>query len=613
MRRQVNSGGCRARCGWRTHVRAGGAAAALLLTLAHALLAVPASAQGCPNDAAIERVSIATNGDAGNALSLLPATSSDGCVVAFKSSASNLVSDDRNEKVDVFVRDRGAGTTERVSLSDIPGREANDNSFPPALNGSGRIVAFASLASNILRGDFNMGADVFVYNRDDGTTTNVTLVRDENGDGTLGGGAPDLPPSVSGNGRFVAFSASADFLVPNDNIGHSDVFVYDRDSATTSLISVATVGGQAGRPANADSAGAMISSDGCVVAFTSSATNLVGSDTNEACDVFVRDRCQEITERIAEQRKGVCQGLGFMPAVSADGRLVAFASDANLDGDDGNGVSDVYVRDRGSNTTTRISKGPGGETADGPSQFPSISGDGRFVVFQSAASNLGGDGANGKSQIFVADLSTGELRRVSATSGGEAGNNDSTAPQISADGAIVVFQSDASNLVPDDGNGVTDIFAAINPLGPLGLPTATPTPTGPSPTPTGPTATPTGPTRTPTGPTATPTGPTATPTGPTATPTGGTPTPTRTPTPTGRVPTVSTPTVPPTNTSRPTAGTPTVGSRTPTATIVHSSGGGGCSCRIDPDSGRVADASALPALGVPPLLWVVRRRRRRQQ
>jgi Tol biopolymer transport system component len=613
-RRGTNTRG-RRRLGLCRSVAMAGAAGVLGAGSLYVALAPQPAAGGAPPT--IERVSVASNGDQGNDRSLLPATNADASIVAFKSSASNLVPDDRNQKVDIFVRDRGQQLTERVSVSDIPGTQPNDNSFPPALDHSGNVVAFASLASNILIGDFNLGADVFVYNRVQQTTSVLTLVYDQFGNGRGGGGAPDLRPSVTADGGLIAFTAAADDLVPKDANETNDVFVRSPDGGPVELISVISSGSQAGHSGNGPSAGPAISADGCLVAFYSDASNLVSGDTNGFRDVFVRDRCAGTTERVSvstggEQANRPSQAAGFSVAISADGRFVAFSSDAsNLDEGDDNNTTDIFVRDREAGTTTRISKNQAGDSANGPSQFPGVSGDGRFVVFQSAASNLVDNDTNGRTDIFVVDTTEGSIDRVSLTSSGDQANGDSNSPQISVNGATVVFQSDASNLVPDDTNGVTDCFAAVNPLVRPVTPTITPTSTSTPP----PTVTMTGTMTMTVTPTTTPTTgpgtPTVTPTATmsvTLTPTGLAISPT--PTSTGTHANTATPTP-----SRTITVTPGGGTQTPTATRTSTPGppsgsSGGCSCRID-GTQAPNDWGMIPALGLPLLLWLARNRRRR--
>jgi Tol biopolymer transport system component len=461
-------------------------------------------------------------------------------------------------------------------------------------------------------------------------------VYDQFGDGRGGGGAPDLAPGINADGSLVAFTAGADDLVLTDANETNDVFVRSPNGGPTELISVISFGGQAGHSGNGPSAGPAISADGCIVAFYSDASNLVPSDTNDFRDVFVRDRCNNTTERVSvsssgEQANRPSQAAGFSVAISADGQFVAFSSDAsNLDEGDDNNRTDIFVRDRAAGTTTRVSKSAAGESANGPSQFASISGDGRFVVFQSAASNLVDDDTNGKTDIFVVDRTDGSVKRVSLTTGGEQADGDSNFPQISADGGTVVFQSDATNLVPADTNGFTDCFAALNPLaGPPAPPTDTPTSTE--------TATPistTTPTATET-PTETNTPNPSSSATPTSTPTptfeGVTPTPTSTAPP----PLTGTATVSPTRTDTPTATATPSGVRTGTATATPTErtpsgatvtptrtstvasgggggGGGGCSCRIDGGSGPGSDWGLIPAVGAPLALWATRRRRQRR-
>jgi len=540
------------------------------------LVAPLATALACEPSNGLERISRGLNGQSANDRSLLPAINGDGCVIAFKSYASNLVENDLNEKVDVFALDRNVGAIERVPVRPATGSSGNpnDNSFPPALNFDGTIVAFSSLSNNLTAGDFNTDADVFVYDRPSQTTSILTL-RD---DGELGGGAPDLPPSLSDDGRFVAFSAASEKIVSSDRNQANDVFVYDRDSGGTELISVATAGSDAGRPANRASNGAVISADGCTVAFYSEASNVIAGDRNDVRDVFVRDRCSGASERVSiasdgSEANAASQAAGFQPGISGDGQLVVFGSDAtNLAEGDDNGVADVFLRDRSSQATTRLSRGLNGESANGASQFPAISADGRFVAFQSAASNLVENDTNQRADIFVVELATGLVRRIGADQVEPNGN--STAPQLNADGTIVVFQSDASNLTDDDGNGVGDVFAASNPLSLTPTPTDTVEPTV---------------TETPVPPTATATA------SPTSTRVGA-----ETPLP---------PTLAPSTTRTATVSP----SATPTATGGGNNGNGngggdGCSCRVDPQTGEIPDSAPLAVALLPLGLWMVRRR-----
>ncbi|HEX2214656.1 MAG TPA: Ig-like domain-containing protein, partial [Mycobacterium sp.] len=267
-------------------------------------------------------------------------------------------------------------------------------------------------------------------------------------------GNESMYPTMSADGRFVAFRSGAP-LVPEDSNGASDVFVHDRATGSVSRVSIAT-GGQQG---NHNSSTAEISADGRFVAFGAAASNLVADDTNGAEDVFVHDRVSGETRRVSVATDGT-QGNGgsFHATISADGRRVAFASSAsNLVQNDTNNTVDVFVHDLVDQSTVRVSAG-GSDESNGPSAWPALDGAGRRVVFESSASNLVAGDTNGQRDIFAYDLDTGVTRRVSVTSSGAQGNNFSLWTKISADGGYVVFASQASNLVAGDTNGSLDIF-----------------------------------------------------------------------------------------------------------------------------------------------------------
>ncbi|MBP2235259.1 Tol biopolymer transport system component [Sinorhizobium kostiense] len=267
--------------------------------------------------------------------------------------------------------------------------------------------------------------------------------------------------SFSAHGRYVAFSSDANNLVADDTNGTTDVFVRDLQLGTTIRVSVDSAGNQA----NNYSYSGSISADGRHVAFTSSASNLVAGDTNGFIDVYVRDLQLGTTTRVSVDSSGdeANGDSNFLelPSISADGRYVAFSSEAsNLVAGDTNGVSDIFVRDLHLGTTTRVSVGSVGGQANGGSFEASISADGRYVAFSSDASNLVAGDTNSVEDVFVFDLQRGTTTRVGvAPSGGQA-NNESFLPSISADGRHIAFNSVASNLVADDTNGDVDTFVA---------------------------------------------------------------------------------------------------------------------------------------------------------
>jgi hypothetical protein len=344
-----------------------------------------------------------------------------------------------------------AGTTERVSVDSF-GVQGNYRSFAPSISADGRFVAFSSGASNLVEQDNNGKYDVFVHDRDNGVTERISV--DNQG---VEGNSQSIYPQISASGRFVAFHSDASNLVTNDQNGKYDVFVHDRLNGTTELVSKDS----SGVHGNLSSLSASISTDGRYVAFYSEADNLVGNDGNSAGDIFVRDRISGITERVNVDSFGVEANSWSSNelSISGDGRFVAFFSNAsNLVFHDTNDTGDVFVYDRWNAITERVSIDSSGVEGNSLSSAPRISEDGSIVVFHSTATNLVNGDNNQNSDVFVHDLMTGITRRVSEDIFGEGGNSNSFKPSISADGRFVGFHSVATNLVEGDANEVTDVF-----------------------------------------------------------------------------------------------------------------------------------------------------------
>ena len=313
-------------------------------------------------------------------------------------------------------------------------------------------MAFYSNASNLVEGDSNGFGDVFVHDRVTGETMRVSVASD----GTQGNSMSDTP-SISADGRYVAFSSYASNLVDGDTNGWIDVFVHDRVTGITELVSVASDGTQG----NNYSALPSISTEGRYVTFESVASNLVDGDTNGSYDVFVHDRVTGETQRVSVTSDGT-QGNGwsYFSTISADGRYVAFESEAtNLVDGDTNGFRDVFVHDRVTGETQRVSVASDGTQGNGHSDWlSSISTDGRYVAFESEATNLVSLDTNTAWDVFVHDRVAGETERVSIASNGTQGNDGSYWPSISSDGRYVAFTSDTTNLVDGDTNGFRDVF-----------------------------------------------------------------------------------------------------------------------------------------------------------
>jgi Tol biopolymer transport system component len=396
------------------------------------------------------RVSVSTAGAQANGHSLAAAISADGRYVAFYSSATNLVPGDTNGARDVFLRDTGTGKTTRVSV-DSSGAQANGDSFAPSITADGRYVAFYSDASNLVAGDTNNADDVFVHDTQTGATARVSI----GAGGQADGGS--YSPSISADGRYVAFLSDATNLVPGDTNRLRDVFVHDSVTGATTRVDVSTSGDQAlGGP----SASPVISADGRFVAFSSFAYSLIMVDTNFESDIFVHDMQTGTTTRVSVDDGGFeVDGNSFDPSLSADGRFVAFDSDAfSLVPEDANDSIDVFVYDQATGLQQRVSVDDAGGEADDSSQRPSISSDGRFVAFSSEASNLVPGDTNGSIDDFVHDTISGATTRISVTSSGADSDGDSLRPALSANGHFAAFDSQATNLVGGDTNGFSDVF-----------------------------------------------------------------------------------------------------------------------------------------------------------
>ncbi len=410
---------------------------------------------------AIQLESVSSDDQPGNARSGAASLSADGRFVAFQSDASNLVPDDTNGLEDVFVRDRLSGVTSRVSVATGGTQAVGGPSVAATISGDGRFVVFKSEATNLVPNDTNVDADIFVHDRETGATTRVSV----DSFGNEQNGRAEIP-GMSADGRYVVFSSDATNLVPIDTNGVGDIFLHDRQTGITSLVSVDSLG----NPANDVSDDPYISADGSTVVFGSFATNLVPGDTNGTIDVFVRDLAAGTTSRASVSSTGVQAngdtGFGFRSEItSADGRFVIFDSVAtNLVDPPTNGFIQVFLHDRLTGTTTLLSADSAGNPANADSLAGFLSGDARFVTFLSEGTNLVPGAPS--SQIYLRDLQAGTLQIISVNATGEVGNDRSQRGVLSQDGHFIGFDSSATNLVPTDTNGVIDIFVIQNPLAP---------------------------------------------------------------------------------------------------------------------------------------------------
>ncbi|MBI5435188.1 MAG: PD40 domain-containing protein [Planctomycetes bacterium] len=376
------------------------------------------------------------------------------------------------------------GVTQLVAPSAV---SPDGDSDWPSLSFDGRWVAFASKAKDLLgpNGDTNGKADVFLFDRASGSLVRISL--------GFGGGelsVASFRPSISDDGRFVAYDSLAPDVVTNDTNNSQDIFVFDRLTGLTTRASVSSSGGQA----NNLSQLAELSADGGVVVFESAANNLDTGDTNQTLDVFWRDLVTGTTRLVSRGQSGQsaddCSGADAKdgPSVSGDGRWVAFQSTAtDLVANDTNKVSglscwwgdpgvDVFVWDSSNGVCVRASESAAGAQSQGASYHPSLSGDGRYLVFTSGAANLVVGDTNGVPDVLVRDRDADgngvfdepggiSMQLASLSSAGTQGNKGAgltafgwPGPRISRSGDRVAFHSHSSDLDPLDTNQSADVY-----------------------------------------------------------------------------------------------------------------------------------------------------------
>lgn len=326
-------------------------------------------------------------GTAGNNASTNPSMSADGRFVAFQSHASDLIDADTNGAQDIFIRDLNSPGAVRLSP---PGVEPNGTSSAPSMSRDGRVVAFCSTASNLVDGDDNGIADLFVA-----TSSGEDMQRIDPTDEPAGGCART---AINADGSVVVFSS----LVSDESGPVGQVFRHDRQTGETVRVSSA-----GGAPGNGGSGllGLSLSDDGAVVAFDSSASDLVDDDQNDTSDVFAWEsgsREVSLVSRDSNGEEGNRASGGLGVAVSGDGNWIVFGSEAdNLLPGDANLAADIFRIERSSGAVTLVSADPGGNAANGPSYSPAVSSDGSTVVFASLAFNVHFGDRNKNPDVFI--------------------------------------------------------------------------------------------------------------------------------------------------------------------------------------------------------------------
>lgn len=420
------------------------------------LTALAALAPRTAGQALTERVSTQSNGSqsfgpAGTDIHRAVALDGDGRFVAFVAGASDLVPGDTNGVADVFVKDRQTGAIERVSLA-TGGLQPDAACQVVDLSSNGRFVVFQSFASNLVAGDTNGWSDVFLHDRQTGVTERVSLA-DDGSQGNLNAESG----CVSDDGNTIAFWSNASNLVPGDTNGTGDIFLRDRAAARTKRVSFPSPGSAA--QGNGNCGTPTISADGQWVAFASLSDNWFAGDANGTWDVFVKNTTTLGLFPVGPGI-GTWNGASSAPWISADGEFVAFASTAtNVVLPDANGaVADVYLWRRANGSVQRASLSSAGTQAALDCGEPRLSADGQVVVFESAAGNLVAGDTNAKNDVFVRDMVSGLTTRASIGHQGAQGTEISYHPGLSDDGLRVGFGSAAPNLVPDDTNFAPDVF-----------------------------------------------------------------------------------------------------------------------------------------------------------
>jgi hypothetical protein len=422
----------------------------------------------------------ASNTGTANSSSSDPVISADGNWVAFASNASDLGPSDSNGTQDVYLWSRATGAIFLVSHVAGGTSSGNNYSLVPSISDDGSVVAFRSNATDLVTGfgGYNY-QNVFVFDRLNSGA--VRLVSHQYGSQVYSGGGYSSQPStavaLSGNGQFIAFEGNGPDFVANGNPnGYQSIYVWKSSDGSIALANMPTSGS-----VNSYSYTPTISDDGKFVAYRSSASNLVANDNNGTDDIFLYDRVAATNILVSRTAAGTSgNNYSLEPAISGDGKFVAFSSSSgNLVTGDSNGNYDVFVYDVQNNSVALASpRSSGSGSGNSQSRSPSISSDGSVIAFYSSSSNLTDNDTNGSTQdVFAFDRIAGKVVLISRnTAGTGSGNSSSASGFVSGNGQFVVFQTNATNLIASDANNASDIFIANLPTSPVSVGPITPDP-----------------------------------------------------------------------------------------------------------------------------------------
>ncbi len=406
----------------------------------------------CSHAAAIERVSVSSSGEQSNGISYWRPQISNTGQVTFISKASNLVDDDTSDPAvyDLFLHDPQTGQTEQINIT---GDGAQDNGKVHYFDSSkdARYIVFQSSGTNLVSDTIEQRGQIFLRDRQNGETTLISRGIDGQ---QANGFCANL--AISDDGNIIVYRSYADNLVAENVSREAAIYLHDRTTGVTELISKALNGDQA----NGVSYQPNISGNGQIVAYQSTATNLSEYDNNSDHDIYAYDRATGITELISVNRFGrASSGVVNHVSLSYDGSIISFDSrKTDLIENDNNDKIDVFFRDRNAKTTVRISENQYGREGDRHSIYPTVSADGNLIFFESSATNLISNDTNRYSHGYLFDRVTSTITKTTLSQSGEQANESSRNVSISPNGRFLAFSSKASNLVPNDTNGLSDHF-----------------------------------------------------------------------------------------------------------------------------------------------------------
>ena len=424
-------------------------------------------------------ISSDATGVLGNSSSKTKAVSANGRYIVIESAATNLVTGDTNGVTDVFLKDTQTGAIMLLS-ADAAGTPGNAASISGDISNDGRYVQIVSGATNLVAGDTNGVDDVFIKDTQTGAITrvNTTAAGEQATGGTLGSDTAD----ISADGRYVVIGSDATNLVADDTNGAWDIFLKDTQTGAITRVNTDATGAQAN--AGGSYLGGRVTDDGAYVVFASNASNLVAGDTNGVTDIFKKNIATGAITRVSVGPAGqeimnvnnivedFVNGIQVnnLAGISADGRYVAIQSSGGTEA--GTTIPGVFLKDTLTGAVIEVSTDAAGAwtNASASATGRALSADGRFVVFNSTASNLIAGDTNGVNDVFIKDTLTGEIARLSVGAAGVQGNGASNGARISPDGTHIAFNTVATNLLPTDNNGVQDAVVVANPFIPLSLP-----------------------------------------------------------------------------------------------------------------------------------------------